>query len=114
MVNKRETGSRYEKLAAAYLTKAGYVILEKNFRGRQGEIDLVARDGSYLVFIEVKYRADGAMGDPLEAVGPLKQQHIRRTAAWYLCRRGLPGDTPCRFDVVGITGGSVQLVKDAF
>ena len=113
-MNKRETGSRYEELAAAYLTTAGYVILEKNFRGRQGEIDLIARDGSYLVFIEVKYRADAAMGDPLEAVGPKKQQRIRQTAAWYLYRHSLPGDTPCRFDVVGITGGRVQLIKDAF
>ncbi len=113
MVNKRETGSRYETLAAAYLTKSGYVILERNFRGRQGEIDLIARDGTYLVFIEVKYRANGAMGDPLEAVGAIKQQRIRQTAAWYLRRHGLPEDTPCRFDVVGITGSIVQLGKDA-
>ena len=57
-MNRRETGSRYEKQAAVYLEQKGYEILEMNFRCRRGEIDLVARDGEYLVFVEVKYRAD--------------------------------------------------------
>lgn len=54
------------------------------------------------------------MGGPLEAVGPRKQQRIRRTADWYLYSRGLPTDTPCRFDVVGIAGEQISLVKNAF
>ena len=63
-MNRRETGSRYEKQAAVFLEQKGYEILEMNFRCRRGEIDLVARDGEYLVFVEVKYRADLRCGRP--------------------------------------------------
>ena len=57
-MNKREVGASHEKLAGAYLETQGYLILEYNFRSRRSEIDIVARDGEYLVFVEVKYRAD--------------------------------------------------------
>ena len=60
-------GSRYEKEAADYLRRQGYEILVMNYRNRKGEIDIVARDGDYLCFVEVKYRKDAAAGDPLEA-----------------------------------------------
>ena len=65
-MNKRETGSRYEEAAAAFLQKQGLTLLEKNFRSRFGEIDLILKDGAYLVFTEVKYRADGSLGYPLK------------------------------------------------
>ena len=57
-MNKREIGSGYEEMAAAYLIEQGYKIVVRNFSGRRGEIDIIARDGEYLVFVEVKYRRD--------------------------------------------------------
>ena len=62
----RARGARYEELAAAFLEKQGYVILEKNFFCRTGEIDIIAREGDTLVFVEVKYRKDLAAGDPAD------------------------------------------------
>ena len=80
----RARGARYEELAAAFLEKQGYVILEKNFFCRTGEIDIIAREGDTLVFVEVKYRKDLAAGDPAEAVNERKQEKIRKAAAFYL------------------------------
>ena len=71
-MNKRQTGSRYEETAAAFLTSKGYRVLERNFRCRQGEIDLICRHGRYLVFAEVKYRSGLTMGSPAEAVDARK------------------------------------------
>ena len=65
--NKRQVGTEKENLAAEYLKKKGYFIIEKNYRVRQGEIDLIARDSTCIVFVEVKYRANGRSGDALEA-----------------------------------------------
>ena len=113
-MNTREEGSRKEEEAAAYLEAAGFEILEKNFRSRQGELDIVAREGRYLVFVEVKYRHSGRSGDPAEAVNARKQQRMISTARYYLKTRGLPADTPCRFDVVGIEGDAVRLLQNAF
>ena len=112
--NRRETGSRYEQEAAEYLRGQGYEIVECNFRDRFGEIDLVAREGVYLVFVEVKYRRDIKSGYPEEAVSARKQQKIRRTASWYLYRRGYKQDVPCRFDVVSIVGEEIFLMRDVF
>ena len=112
--NRRQTGARYEKLAAEYLTEHGYEILEYNYRNRTGEIDLVAKDGEYLCFVEVKYRRDTSSGSPLEAVGRRKQQNISKVAKYYLLTHGYSEWTPCRFDVVGITGEKFELVKNAF
>ena len=113
-MNRREVGSRYEDTAAAYLINHGYEILCRNFRGRQGEIDLIGRDGRYLVFIEVKYRKNAESGDPAEAVTGLKQERIRYTAQYYLYSHGFGEDTPCRFDVVSILGDEIRLIRDAF
>ncbi len=112
--NKRTVGTGYEKKAAQLLAGKGMRILATNFRGRTGEIDLVAQDGACLVFVEVKYRADEKMGDALEAVDPRKQRRIIRTAQYFLLRHGYPQDMPCRFDVVGITGARVTHVENAF
>ena len=81
-MNKRQTGSRYEETAAAFLTSKGYRVLERNFRCRQGEIDLICRHGKYLVFAEVKYRSGLSMGSPAEAVDARKQERIRRAMEW--------------------------------
>lgn len=113
-MNKREVGSCYEELAAAYLQKKGYRILERNYRCRQGEVDLICSQGGYLVFVEVKYRATAKLGSPLEAVDARKQKRIREASLYYMYSHGMPEDCPCRFDVVGILGEQVELVQDAF
>lgn len=112
--NKRALGSKFEEMAAEYLTEKGLTVIEKNYHGRHGEIDLIARDGAYLVFVEVKYRKDDGMGDPAEAVGYYKQQHIRATARYYLYQNRYGEDTPCRFDIVAILGNDIRWMKNAF
>lgn len=110
----RATGGRYEAKAAAFLEKMGIRVLEQNFRCRTGEIDLIAREGEYLCFVEVKFRESGACGEPLGAVDRKKQRRISRTALFYLMKKGLPDSTPCRFDVVGITPDGIEVIRDAF
>ena len=113
-MNKRKVGSHYEKQAADFLIKQGYQILERNYRNCMGEIDIIGWDGSYLAFIEVKYRKNGSRGSALEAVDLRKQQRISKTALFYRMQKGISEETPCRFDVVGIEGEKVSLVKNAF
>lgn len=113
MKNKRNVGFAYEKIAGVYLEQKGYEILEYNFYSRNGEIDIVARHGAYVVFVEVKYRADDSCGHPLDAVTIAKQTSICKCAMHYLNRKGLQ-DVPVRFDVVGILGEQISLVQNAF
>ena len=113
-INKRAVGTAYEKLAGEYLTGQGYEILEYNFRCRMGEIDLVAKDGEYLVFVEVKYRSNGRTGSPLEAVDSRKQRVISKVASYYCLTHGHGEGQPCRFDVVAINGEEYTLIKNAF
>ena len=100
-----------------FLEKRGLQIREKNFRCRSGEIDLIAQDERYLVFVEVKYRTTGVSGYPAEAVDARKQQTIAKCAMHFLMKQG-NDDVPCRFDVVAIAGAEGQeeitLYKDAF
>ena len=100
MANNRSVGTRYEDLVTQYLIGQGAEIVMRNFRARNGEIDLVVRDGAYLVFLEVKYRSSGRAGTGAEAVGPKKQQTICRISDFYRLRFGLPDNTPVRYDVV--------------
>ena len=113
-MNRRSLGTQYEALAAYFLEREGYEILERNFRCRNGEIDIVAKEGDYLCFVEVKYRKNSRSGDALEAVTPLKQQRIIRTAEVYLSARGIDSEHKCRFDAVGIMPGKIRLVRNAF
>lgn len=113
-MNKRSVGSRYEQKACAYLTDNGYQILERNFRCPLGEIDLIAEDENYLVFIEVKYRSSDVDGCGLEAVDYRKQKRILKTAGWYLMKMGLSDETPCRFDVLSYNRETAVLIKNAF
>lgn len=112
--NKRRTGSLYEQRAGEYLKGLGYEILQYNFRCRAGEIDIVAREGEYLVFAEVKYRSGSGAGHPAEAVDPRKQRVISRCAAHYLSQKRLGMETPCRFDVVSVENGQMRLIRNAF
>ena len=111
--NKRELGSRYEHLAGTYLENQGYEILEYNVYSRVGEIDIVAREKEYIVFVEVKYRSDERYGQPLEAISISKQRTLSKCALSYLKKHRL-WTVPVRFDVVGILGEEITLIKNAF
>jgi putative endonuclease len=108
-----EQGRRGEDRVAALLARSGYRIVDRNYRCKLGEIDLVAVDGDTLVFVEVRTRTSGERGTALETVRGKKQQRIARVAQHYLAYRR-PTQQSCRFDVVGITGDDVVIVRDAF
>ncbi len=112
--NRRQRGTAFESLAADYLTDRGVQIICRNDRGKHGEIDLIGLDGEYLVFIEVKYRASGKMGSPLDAVDAGKRRRILETARHYLYENHYRTDAPVRFDCVGIAGKNIEWVKNAF
>lgn len=113
-MNKRAIGAEYEQKACEFLENLGYEIVERNYHCRVGEIDIIARQGDVLVFIEVKYRKDLRMGSPFEAIDRRKQQTIRRVAMHYLYERHLSSDRPMRFDAIGILGENLKHIRDAF
>lgn len=114
---KITTGKEGEKIAAAYLKKNGYRIIEINFRCPIGEIDIVAKEKDDLVFVEVKTRKSIDLGYPEQAVGIRKQRKMSQLALWYLQKRKI-ANTNARFDVVAITlipeKNEVKLIKNAF
>lgn len=114
MKNNREVGTDYEEKAAKLLKTRGYQILEKNFRCRMGEIDLIARESGYLVFVEVKYRAGTHTGEPQEAVNYRKQKKICRAASYYCMLHHISSEQPCRFDVAACTAGAWTIIQNAF
>jgi putative endonuclease len=110
-------GSLGESLARAILERRGYAIIATRYRTRAGEIDIVARDGGCLVFVEVKARRNTECGTPAEAVTPRKRRRVIAMARDFLART--PSDaTSCRFDVVAIllTDGepSIEVIRNAF
>jgi putative endonuclease len=115
--DKITTGKEGEKIAAAFLKKNGYRIIEINFRCPIGEIDIVAKEKNDLVFVEVKTRKSMDLGYPEQAVGIRKQKKMSQLALWYLQKRKIT-DTNARFDVVAITlipeKNEVRLIKNAF
>ena len=110
-MNIRETGLLGEMRAAAYLRGQGMRILEKRFRATHGEIDLIAREGNTIVFVEVKTRPRGRLDSGLQAVNAEKRGHIRSAARDYLRGRG---ETPFRFDVIEISAAGLRHIKNAF
>jgi putative endonuclease len=112
-------GERGEAAAARHLRQRGYKILTRRFRGKHGEIDLVARDGAVLAFVEVKTRGSDRFGAAANAVGREKQKHLASCAREYLRLLGNPR-IPVRFDVVEVymdeagTAGEVRLIQGAF
>jgi len=100
-VQNAGVGSRGEELAAAFLQRIGFSIVERNFRCKGGEIDIVAKDGNTLVFIEVKSRKTVSYGVPQLAVTPFKQRQISKAALTWLARNH-KHDAPARFDVIAI------------
>ena len=108
-----DTGARAETGAVAALQRAGYRIVERNYRCRAGELDIIARDGDVLAFIEVRSRGDSSHGHAAEMVGPAKRRQVARIAAHYLALVR-PEIDRVRFDVVAITGGEIEVLKDAW
>jgi putative endonuclease len=110
-------GKEGENLAAAYLERAGYEILERNYRCPFGEVDIVAREGGSLVFVEVKSRRSESFGEPELSVGREKQRKIARVSLDYLQKRSALS-ARARFDVVTVKmlpgGVRIELIKDAF
>lgn len=101
MSNTTEQGSYYEEMACLFLQKKRLTFLTKNFRHRQGEIDLIMRQGNTLVFVEVRYRKKDIFGSAEESITYKKQQSIISTANYFLMKNKL-WDTACRFDVITI------------
>ena len=104
-LSRRRIGDRGEVLALGYLVEKGYAPVERNYRTRRGEIDLILNDGNTLVFVEVKLRRGTGFGDPLEAVTARKQTRIRLIAEQYLAEKGedfSDNFDAVRFDVVVI------------
>ena len=113
-MNTRKVGRQKEQIAAKWLEGNGCQIVESNFSCKYGEIDIVFRDGEYLVFGEVKYRRDECDGHPLEAVSFGKQKKISSASLFYLARNKISDDTPIRYDVIYILGNRIDIVKNAF
>ena len=114
-MNTRQKGNAYEQMAADYLEKRGMRILERIFRrGRNGEIDIIGRDGKYLVFVEVKYRAGMGRGSAAEAVTAAKQRMICKVADYYRILHKYDENTWVRYDVVAIQGEEITWIPNAF
>lgn len=115
---KREIGRRGEDLAAAHLAQLGFEIVERNYRSRWGEIDIICRLGTLLVFVEVRAKTTYRFGTPEESINRVKMSRIRKTAMEYL--RNNPAGRPVklRFDVIAVTfqdhQGSINHIKGAF
>lgn len=112
--NTRTLGSDWEEQAAMYLQERGMRIVERNFRCRQGEIDLIGYHDGYLVFVEVKYRSTDKNGSALEAVGVRKQQKICRVADYYRYLHKIDDFAYIRYDVIAIQHGETKWIQNAF
>ncbi|MES1241713.1 MAG: YraN family protein [Acidobacteriota bacterium] len=115
--HNRGRGKAGEDDAVRWLERQGYRVVERNVVNHAGEIDVVARDGETLCFVEIKARASAAFGPAIAAVDFRKQRRISRAAALYLAMKG-HRDVPCRFDVIGLDWSGSEwrytLVRDAF
>ena len=113
-MNKREVGGRQEEKACRYLTDAGLSILERNWRVRIGEIDIIAKEGETICFIEVKYRSGKRYGGASYAISAAKQEKIRKVAQWYIASHKLPQEASYRFDAVLIDGEEIKYIRNAW
>ena len=113
-------GLQYEEQATALVQSAGLEVIERNFRCKVGEIDLICREGNTLVFVEVRYRRHPLYASAASSVTASKQRRIARTAQVYLQRRGWSNRFPCRFDVIAYGDSTLanadrmQWLKNAF
>lgn len=110
--DKQANGAAAEARAATYLMQQGLQLITRNFRCRGGEIDLIMRDGSSLVFVEVRARARADFGGAAASITATKQARIILAARHYLMQNRI--DSPCRFDAVLIQAGQLQWLRAAF
>jgi putative endonuclease len=113
-VNRRALGASGEDAAAAWYVAQGYTIVARNWRCRDGELDLILRSGATYVFCEVKARSSTVFGAPVEAVGRDKQARLRRLAAKWLSEDAPRPAASIRFDVASVLDGAVSVVEAAF
>ena len=114
MSTRQAKGAAAEQLAADYLRRAGLAVIERNFRIRGGEIDLVCREGGTTVFVEVRLRSRSDFGGAAASITPAKQARLILAARHWLLRHG---ETPCRFDCLlldGLEPGNIEWLRDAF
>lgn len=116
-MQKNTFGKIGEIIATDYLKAKGYKIIVNNYKNPLGEIDIIARDKDYIVFVEVKTRMSRAFGDPAEAVNYTKQNKIRQVASLYLKQHRML-EANCRFDVVAVLGqagdNDIRHIENAF
>jgi putative endonuclease len=117
--SRRDTGRYGEDVTARWYVDHGYELLDRNWRCREGELDLVVRRGRTAVFCEVKTRTTDRFGTGAESVSPAKCRRIRRLAGRWLAeggsrRLGLGGAVEVRFDVASLTAGILEVTEDAF
>ena len=110
---RRALGAAGEEQAAAWYVARGYAVLDRNWRCREGELDLVVRRGREVVFVEVKTRRTDRFGIPAEAVTRDKQRRLRTLASRYLATRDARAGR-LRFDVVSILAGRLEVIEAAF
>ena len=113
-MNKRRVGELYEEKALEYLKKQGFFLCAKNFRVRQGEIDIIGYDGDTLVFAEVKYRRGKGLRNAMESVTYKKQVQISRISLFYLNKHKISLEHAFRYDVVAIDDEEICWIKNAF
>jgi len=116
-MQRKELGKQGEELALKFLKKRGYRILQRNYVCKMGEVDIIAKEGDTLTFIEVKTRTSTAFGPPQLAVNPAKQMQLSKVALNFLKENHLE-DAKARFDVVAILlgpkGEEIEVIRDAF
>jgi putative endonuclease len=113
MTSRQQKGQAGEEAAAAHLQRRGLKIIERNFRVRGGEIDLICREGATTVFVEVRRRSRGDFGGAAASITAAKQARLILAARYWLARSGRD-DIPCRFDCVLIDGERLDWLRDAF
>lgn len=113
-MNKRNIGSLQEDKAADYLINNGFKILERNYRCKIGEIDVIALKDNVIRFIEIKYRKTNDFGYATEAVSKKKQVKIIKTAQWYINEKKFGDDVSYSFDVIAIQGNNIQYIFNCY
>lgn len=112
---KRIKGDEKEKIAEIFLSSKGLVLIERNFNSKVGEIDLIMKDGEYLVFIEVRYRDNKEFGGALASITPNKQRKFHKAAELYLIKNFGGSPPPCRIDAIGMEAeNEIEWIKNAF
>lgn len=114
MTTTQARGAAAEETAARYLAERGLAVVERNFRVRGGEIDLVCRDGGTVVFVEVRLRSRDDYGGASASITAAKRARVVMAARHWLARHPRLADAPCRFDCVLTDGVGIEWLRDAF